>query len=239
MQSELLNNKRIDMINLFFRNRRKGENTLDLSGIKIIGVGNGGTNVINHLQTHGVKEDSLWACDMDASVIERAVTTHCLLLGQDGLGSGNSSELARKEAKKRIGEIRSMIDKGHPEVTLVVACLGGGCGTGVSPIIAEESRKMGIKTIGVVTLPFEFEGSRKFNQAAAGLAELAKNTDAMFVINNQYILNYHSGASVITAFSKADELMRTVMCSIIDFIKAQNGKKVGNGLIGYLKRRFS
>ena len=104
-------------------------------------------------------------------------------------------------------------------------------------IIGEESRKMGIKTIGVVTLPFEFEGSRKFNQAAAGLAELAKNTDAMFVINNQYILNYHSGASVITAFSKADELMRTVMCSIIDFIKAKNGKKVGNGLIGYLKRR--
>lgn len=68
------------MINLFFRNRRKGENALDLSEIKIIGVGNGGTNVINHLQTHGVKEDSLWACDMDGSVIERAVTTHCLLL---------------------------------------------------------------------------------------------------------------------------------------------------------------
>ena len=138
MQSELLNNKRIDMINQFFRNRRKGENELDLSEIKIIGVGNGGTNVINHLQTHGIKEDSLWACDMDGSVVERAVTTHCLLLGQDGLGSGNNSELARKEAKKKIGKIRSMIDKGHPEVTLVVACLGGGCGTGVSPIIAED-----------------------------------------------------------------------------------------------------
>lgn len=88
------------MINLFFRNRRKGKNDLDLSEIKIIGVGNGGINVINHLQTHGVKEDSLWACDMDGSVIERAVITHRLLLGQTGLGSGNSSELARKEAKK-------------------------------------------------------------------------------------------------------------------------------------------
>lgn len=91
------------MINLFFRNRRKGENALDLSEIKIIGVGNGGTNVINHLQTHGVKEDSLWACDMDGSVVERAVTTHCLLLGQDGLGSGNSSEESRKMGIKTIG----------------------------------------------------------------------------------------------------------------------------------------
>lgn len=230
---------RINMINLFFRNRRKSENALAPSIIKIIGVGNGGINVINHLQTHGFKEDSLWACDMDGSVIERAVATHCLLLGQTGLGSGNNSELARKEAKKRIGEICSMIDKGHPEVIFVVACLGGGCGTAVSPIIAEESRKMGIKTIGVVTLPFEFEGNRKFNHAAAGLAELAKNTDAMFVLNNQYLINHHSRESVITAFSKANELMRTVMCSIIDFIKAKNGKKVGNGLIGYLKRRFS
>lgn len=227
------------MINLFFRNRRKSENALAPSIIKIIGVGNGGINVINHLQTHGFKKDSLWACDMDGSVVERAVTTHCLLLGQDGLGSGNSSELARKEAKKRIGEIRSMIDKGHPEVAFVVACLGGGCGTGVSPIIAEESRKMGIKTIGVVTLPFEFEGSRKFNQATAGLAKLAKNTDAMFVLNNQYMLNHHSGASVITAFSKADELMRTVVCSIVDFINAKNDKKAGNGLFGYLKKKFT
>ena len=230
---------RINMINLFFRNRRKSENALAPSIIKIIGVGNGGINVINHLQTHGFKEDSLWACDMDGSVIERAVATHCLLLGQTGLGSGNNSELARKEAKKRIGEICSMIDKGHPEVIFVVACLGGGCGTAVSPIIAEESRKKGIKTIGVVTLPFEFEGNRKFNHAAAGLAELAKNTDAMFVLNNQYLINHHSRESVITAFSKANELMRTVVCSIIDFINADYGKKAGNGLIGYLKKRFN
>jgi len=92
---------RFDMINLLFGNRRKGENALDLSEIKIIGVGNGGINVINHLQTHGFKEDSLWACDMDGSIIERAVATHCLLLGQTGLGSGNNSELAREEAKKK------------------------------------------------------------------------------------------------------------------------------------------
>jgi cell division protein FtsZ len=207
---------RIDMINLFFRNRRKSENALAPSIIKIIGVGNGGVNVINHLQTHGFKKDSLWACDMDGSVVKRAVTTHCLLLGQDGLGSGNSSELARKEAKKRIGEIRSMIDKGHPEVTFVVACLGGGCGTGVSPIIAEESRKMGIKTIGVVTLPFEFEGSRKFNQAEAGLAELAKNTDAMFVLNNQYLLDHHQDLSMMDAFTRADALACVAIRSIMD-----------------------
>ena len=90
-----------------------------------------------------------------------------------------------------------------------------------------------------MTLPFEFEGSRKFNQATAGLAELAKNTDAMFVLNNQYMLNHHSGASVITAFSKADELMRTVVCSIVDFINAKNDKKAGNGLFGYLKKKFT
>lgn len=216
LQSELLNNKRIDMIIQFFRNRRKGENELDLSEIKIIGVGNGGTNVINHLQTHGVKEDSLCVCDMDAMVLKHSIAQHRLLLGQKGLGAGNNPELGYKESIKKIHEIRTLIEQPHPEVAFIVACLGGGCGTGASPVVAGECKSLGIKTIGVVTLPFEFEGEHKFHQAIAGLTELAKNTDAMFVLNNQYLLNHHQDLSMMDAFTRADALACVAIRSIMD-----------------------
>ena len=134
--------------------------------------------------------------------------------------------------------MRSII-KEHTKVTFVVVCLGGGCGTGASPVVAREIKKRGVRTIGVATLPFEFEGMFKFNQAMDGLIELATYTDAIFVLNNQYILNHHPELAINAAFSMADELIVKVVWSIIDHMCVNRNSKHTNGIIGYLKKLFT
>ena len=220
---------------LFSKSHERQKGSFDASEIEIIGVGCGGTNIVNYMQTHGFKDVPLAACDMDASVIEHSKVQEKLLFGMDGLGAGNNPELGKIEAEKKMMEICSII-KEHTKVAFVVACLGGGCGTGASPIIAEEIKKRGIKTFGVATLPFEFEGKLKFNQAMEGLRELATYTDAIFVLNNQYILNHHPELAMNAAFSMADELMGKVVWSIINFMCANCNSKHSNGIIGYIKK---
>lgn len=223
---------------LFSKSHERQNDRIDASEIEVIGVGCGGTNIVNYMQTHGFKDVPLAACDMDASVIEHSKVQEKLLFGMDGLGAGNNPELGKIEAEKKMMEICSII-KEHTKVAFVVACLGGGCGTGASPIIAEEIKKRGIKTFGVATLPFEFEGKLKFNQAMEGLRELATYTDAIFVLNNQYILNHHPELAMNAAFSMADELMGKVVWSIIDFMCANCNSKHSNGIIGYIKKLFT
>ena len=173
------------MRKLFSKPHERQKGSFDASEIEIIGVGCGGTNIVNYMQTHGFKDFPLAVCDMDASVIEHSKVREKLLFGMDGLGAGNNPELGKSEAEKKMIDIRSII-KEHTKVSFVVVCLGGGCGTGASPVVAREIKKRGVKTIGVATLPFEFEGRLKFNQAMDGLIELATYTDAIFVLNNQY-----------------------------------------------------
>lgn len=211
---------------------------IDASEIEVIGVGCGGANIVNYMQTHGFKDVPLAVCDMDASVIEHSKVQEKLLFGRDGLGAGNNPKLGKSEAEMKMMDICSII-KEHTKVTFVVACLGGGCGTGASPIIAKEIKKRGIKTFGVVTLPFEFEGKLKINQAMEGLRELATYTDAIFVLNNQYILNHHPELAMNAAFSMADELMGKIVWSIIDFMCANCNSKHSNGIIGYIKLLLS
>lgn len=226
------------MRKLFSKSYEKQRGRFDASEIEVIGVGCGGTNIVNYMQTHGFKDIPLAVCDMDGSVIEHSKVQDKLLFGMDGLGAGNNPELGKSEAEKKMTDIRSII-KEHTKVTFVIVCLGGGCGTGASPIVAREIKKLGIKTIGVVTLPFEFEGKLKFNQATDGLRELATYTDAIFVLNNQYILNHHPELAMNAAFSMADELMVKVVWSIIDFMCANRNSRHTNGIIGYIKKLFT
>lgn len=223
---------------IFSKSPERQKGRFDASEIEVIGVGCGGTNIVNYMQTHGFKDIPLAVCDMDASVIEHSKVPEKLLFGMDGLGAGNNPELGKSEAEKKMTDIRSII-KEHTKVTFVIVCLGGGCGTGASPIVAREIKKRGIKTIGVVTLPFEFEGKLKFNQATDGLRELATYTDATFVLNNQYILNHHPELAMNAAFSMADELMVKVVWSIIDFMCANRNSRHTNGIIGYIKKLFT
>lgn len=182
--------------------------------VKVIGVGCGGNNIVNHISQCNFESISFVACDMDAKVLEKAAATTTLQLGTDGLGSGNKPEKANFAAEENIDAIRKLFDD-KPSLTFVVTCLGGGCGTGAAPVIARESKKMGITTIALATLPFELEGERRFSQALEGIQHMAKDTDAIFLLNNQFIKKQFCDLSINQAFEKADDLLAEITKSLI------------------------
>lgn len=183
--------------------------------IKIFGVGCGGINVINHLSKFGKSGFALVACDMDKTKLLYSNASTKLQLGIGGLGAGNNPEKAQIEAEKKIEVIRSLLGN-NTDIVFIVVCFGGGCGTGVAPVIARESRKLGIKTIGVATIPFEFEGKKKFRQAIDGVSELTKNSDAVFLLNNQYLIRHHRGLSISEALEKVDNLMFKMIKKLVN-----------------------
>lgn len=182
--------------------------------VKVIGIGCGGNNIVNHISTSHLEGFSFVACDMDAKVLEKSAAATTLQIGTDGLGSGNSPEKARIAAEGNTDAIKKLFD-GKPSMTFVITCLGGGCGTGAAPVIARESKKMGITTVALATLPFELEGERRFLQASEGIQNLARNTDALFLLNNQYIKEQYCDLPLNQAFAKADDLLMEVTKSLI------------------------
>ena len=212
-------------------------NTLKLShrqsNIKIIGVGCGGNNVVNSLYANGINDGSLVACDCDASVLERSKADVKLQLGNDGLGTGGNPNVGKKNAEEKVANIRTLLGDGT-DVAFVVSCLGGGCGTGVAPVVTREARQMGITTICVVTLPFEFEGTQRFEQSLDGVREMAKTADGIYLFNNQYIFRQHPNSTINESFAQADEMMCNFIRSTIESITKQ--KKANRDKIGL--RRF-
>lgn len=182
--------------------------------VKVIGIGCGGNNIVNHISQSHLEGFSFVTCDMDAKVLEKSAAATTLQLGKDGLGSGNSLEKARIAAEENTDAIKKLFDD-RPSMTFVVTCLGGGCGTGAAPVIACESKKMGITTVALATLPFELEGERRFLQASEGIQNLARNTDAIFLLNNQYIKEQYCDLPINQAFAKADGLLAEVAQSLI------------------------
>ena len=182
--------------------------------VKVIGIGCGGNNIVNHMSQSNSESMSFVACDMDAKVLEKSTAAITLQIGKDCLGSGNKPEKARIAAEENIDAIKKLFDD-KPSLTFVVTCLGGGCGTGATPIIARESKKKGITTIAFATLPFELEGERRFSQALEGIRNMARDTDALFLLNNQYIKKQYSDLPINQAFEKADDLLTEVAQSLI------------------------
>ena len=179
---------------------------------------------------------SFMACDMDAKVLEKSATATKLQLGTDGLGSGNKPEKANLMAKENIDAIRNLFDT-NTSLTIVVTCLGGGCGTGAAPIIVRESKKMGITTIALATLPFELEGERRFSQALEGIRNMARDTDALFLLNNQYIKEQYSDLPINQAFEKADDLLAEVAKSFIhSMTEPQQATKTTSRIKEFFKR---
>ncbi len=189
---------------------------MTMKSIRIIGVGCGGGNIVKHLSESELNDVSLAVCDLDGSVVEHTKANVALQLGTDGLGTGSNPTLGRAEAEKKVADIRALLSD-KPQMAFVVSCFGGGCGTGVAPVIARESKSMGITTIGIATLPFEFEGNARKECALDGIREMAKNTDAMFLLNNQYVFRQHWELPMNEAFTKADELIGNVIKSIVSF----------------------
>ena len=208
------------------------------SNIKIIGVGCGGNNVVNSLYANGINDVSLVACDCDASVLERSNAEATLQLGNDGLGTGGNPNVGRETAEEKTADIRALLGD-ETDVAFVVSCLGGGCGTGAAPIVAREARLMGITTICVATLPFEFEGTQRFEQSLDGVRMMSKNADGIYLFNNQYIFRQHRESPINEAFAQADEMMCNFIRSTIESItKQKNAKREKIGLWRFFRKTF-
>ena len=204
--------------------------------VKVIGIGCGGNNIVNHMSQSNCDSMSFVACDMDAKVLEKSAAATTLQLGTDCLGSGNKPEKANFAAEENVDAIKKLFDN-KPSLTFVVTCLGGGCGTGAAPVIARESKKMGITTIVLATLPFELEGERRFSQAMEGIRNMAKDTDAIFLLNNQYIKKQYSDLPVNQAFEKADDLLAEVAKSLIhSMVEPQKVTKKTSRIKEFFKR---
>lgn len=208
------------------------------SNIKIIGIGCGGNNVVNSLYASGMNDVSLVACDSDASVLERSKAEVKLQFGTDGLGTGGNPNVGRETAEEKSADIMALLGD-RTDVAFVVSCLGGGCGTGAAPVVAREARQMGITTICVATLPFEFEGTRRFGQSLDGVREMAKNADGIYLLNNQYIFRQHRNSPINEVFAQADEMMCNFIRSTIESItKQKNAKREKIGLWRFFRKTF-
>ena len=161
-----------------------GEVGQENSIIKVIGVGGGGGNAVNHMYREGIHDVTFVLCNTDNQALNDSPVPIHLQLGKEGLGAGNRPAKAREAAEESIEDVRRMLNDGT-RMAFITAGMGGGTGTGAAPIIARESKNMGILTVGIVTIPFRFEGRKKIDQALDGVEEMAKNVDALLVINNE------------------------------------------------------
>ncbi len=194
-----------------------GEEDKQNSIIKVIGVGGGGGNAVNHMYREGIHDVTFVLCNTDAQALNDSPVPVHLQLGKEGLGAGNRPAKAREAAEETLDEIHRMLDDGT-KMAFITAGMGGGTGTGAAPVIARESKSMGILTVGIVTIPFRFEGAKKIDQALDGVEEMAKNVDALLVINNERLRRIYGELPVLKAFGKADDTLSVAAKSIAEII---------------------
>ncbi len=185
--------------------------------IKVIGVGGGGGNAVNHMYREGIHDVSFVLCNTDNQALHDSPVPVLLQLGKEGLGAGNKPERARQAAEESIDSIKAMLSDGT-KMAFITAGMGGGTGTGAAPVIARVSKELGILTVGIVTIPFRFEGPRKIDQALDGVEEMAKHVDALLVINNERLRQIYPDLTVLDAFGKADDTLSVAARSIAEII---------------------
>ena len=184
--------------------------------IKVIGVGGGGGNAVNHMYRTNNHDVKFVLCNTDSQALNNSpVPTH-LQLGE-GLGAGGKPEVARRAAEESEDNIRQMFNDGT-KMSFITAGMGGGTGTGAAPVVARVSKELGILTVGIVTIPFKFEGHVKIDQALDGVEEMAKYVDALLVINNERLRQIYNDLSILNAFAKADDTLNIAVRSITEII---------------------
>ena len=193
------------------------ESKASQSIIKVIGVGGGGGNAVNHMYREGIHDVTYVLCNTDKKALSDSPIPNHLQLGKDGLGAGNRPEKARQAALESMDEIKEMLNDGT-RMVFITAGMGGGTGTGAAPIIAQCAKDAGILTVGIVTIPFKFEGNKKINQALDGVEEISKHVDALLVINNERLREIYPEFTVLTAFAKADDTLSIAAKSIAEII---------------------
>ena len=194
-----------------------GEPEKEHSIIKVIGVGGGGGNAVNHMYREGIHDVTFVLCNTDNQALNDSPVPVHLQLGSEGLGAGNKPEKARQAAEESIDDIRNMLNDGT-RMAFITAGMGGGTGTGAAPVIARISKEMGILTVGIVTIPFRFEGAKKIDQALDGVERMAEHVDALLVINNERLREIYPDLTVLDAFGKADDTLSVAAKSIAEII---------------------
>ena len=188
--------------------------------IKVIGVGGGGGNAVTHMYKEGIHDVTFVLCNTDNQALLRSDVPVKITLGREitqGLGAGNKPERAMMAAEESLDDIRKMLSDGT-KMVFITAGMGGGTGTGAAPVIARIAKDMGILTVGIVTIPFVFEGERKIIQALNGVEEISKNVDALLVINNERLREIYADLSITNAFGKADDTLTIAAKSIAEII---------------------
>ncbi|MDO4715878.1 MAG: cell division protein FtsZ [Bacteroidales bacterium] len=189
--------------------------------IKVVGVGGGGGNAVNHMYRQGIHNVNFVVCNTDRKALEDSPVQHRLQLGE-GLGAGNKPEVACEAAEAALEAIRDLFRDGT-KMAFITAGMGGGTGTGAAPIVAREAKSMDVLTVGIVTIPFKFEGNRKIDQALDGVERIAEHVDALLVINNERLREIYADLSLDDAFEKADDMLTIAARSIAEII-AVHGK---------------
>ncbi len=188
--------------------------------IKVIGVGGGGSNAVNHMYKQGIKGVDFIVCNTDQQALDMSPVPLKMVLGATltkGRGAGSLPEVGRNAAIETIEEIKIILGN-NTEMLFITAGLGGGTGTGAAPIIAQAAKEMGILTVGIVTIPFGFEGKKRKAQADAGLESLKANVDTLLVISNDKLREIYGNLKVTEAFGHADDILTTAAKGIADII---------------------
>ena len=181
------------------------------NSIKVIGVGGGGSNAVNHMFTQDIKGVDFVICNTDAQALENSPIPNKIQLGANltsGLGAGANPEVGEQAARESMEEIQQMLNT-QTKMVFITAGMGGGTGTGAAPIIAKIAKDMNILTVGIVTMPFLFEGKRRSKQAQSGIDALRENVDSLIVINNNKLREVYGNLGFKAGFSKADEVLST------------------------------
>jgi cell division protein FtsZ len=188
--------------------------------IKVIGVGGGGSNAVNHMFRLGIKGVDFIICNTDKQALGKSPVPHKIQLGNTltkGLGAGAKPEIGRDSALESIDEIKNIL-KDNTEMVFITAGLGGGTGTGAAPVIASIAKELGILTVGIVTIPFSFEGKKRRDQAEKGLEEMKKYVDTLIVIGNDKLRDIYGSLKMTEAFAHADNVLTSAAKSIAEII---------------------
>ncbi|QBN18733.1 cell division protein FtsZ [Flavobacterium nackdongense] len=188
--------------------------------IKVIGVGGGGSNAINHMFKQGIRGVDFIVCNTDSQALDNSPVPNKIQLGvhlTEGLGAGANPDVGQQSAIESIEEIEKMLDS-NTKMVFITAGMGGGTGTGAAPVIAQLAKDRDILTVGIVTLPFQFEGKVRFEQAQIGINKLRKQVDSLIVINNNKLREVYGNLGFKAGFSKADEVLATASRGIAEVI---------------------
>jgi len=188
--------------------------------IKVIGIGGGGNNAVNYMFRQGIKDVNFVVCNTDAQALENSPVGVKIQLGPsltEGRGAGNKPEIGRKAATENIDDVMDILSK-NTKMVFITAGMGGGTGTGAAPVIAKAAKELGILTVGIVTLPFQFEGNQRLNQAIQGINDLKEHVDSLLIINNEKLREMYGNLRLSQAFGMADNILAMAAKGIAEII---------------------